>query len=232
MAMRWCAAGMVEAGKQFRRVNGHLHLASLHAALEREATEIVGAGPAMMTGSAWPDCQRAATEVPRNSGHPPWTGCRVLQSSCELRADGAALSTSTFSVRAADSSAGQAHPQQVPLPPPAGASSGSSASDPDAAVLRALGGQLTRECPYLAEAFAMAPVLAAGCTGSRASRLGWLLSLTALGLFALYVASNSALAALGVAVILVPGCLLTSCERSRLAELERRALVRRLTQPW
>ena len=24
MALRWCAAGMVEAGKQFRRVNGHL----------------------------------------------------------------------------------------------------------------------------------------------------------------------------------------------------------------
>src|SRR6478752_6674917 len=29
MALRWCAAGMVEAGKQFRRVNGHLHLRSL-----------------------------------------------------------------------------------------------------------------------------------------------------------------------------------------------------------
>jgi len=43
MAMRWCAAGMVEAGKQFRRVNGHLHLASLRAALEREAAETVGA---------------------------------------------------------------------------------------------------------------------------------------------------------------------------------------------
>ena len=28
MALRWCAAGMVEAGKQFRRVNGHLHLRS------------------------------------------------------------------------------------------------------------------------------------------------------------------------------------------------------------
>jgi len=28
MAVRWCAAGLVEAGKQFRRVNGHLHLAS------------------------------------------------------------------------------------------------------------------------------------------------------------------------------------------------------------
>jgi len=49
----------------------------------------------------------------------------------------------------------------------------------------------------------MAPVRAAGCTGSRARRLGWLLSLTALGLFALYVASNSALAALPVFVTLV-----------------------------
>jgi hypothetical protein len=28
MALRWCAAGMVEAGKQFRRVNGYLHLAA------------------------------------------------------------------------------------------------------------------------------------------------------------------------------------------------------------
>jgi putative transposase len=26
MALRWCAAGMTEAGKQFRRINGHLHL--------------------------------------------------------------------------------------------------------------------------------------------------------------------------------------------------------------
>ena len=35
MALRWCAAGMVEAGKQFRRVNGHLHLPALRDALER-----------------------------------------------------------------------------------------------------------------------------------------------------------------------------------------------------
>ena len=35
MALRWCAAGMVEASSQFRRVNGHLHLAALRAALER-----------------------------------------------------------------------------------------------------------------------------------------------------------------------------------------------------
>ena len=33
MALRWCAAGMVEASKQFRRVNGHLHLPALRAAL-------------------------------------------------------------------------------------------------------------------------------------------------------------------------------------------------------
>jgi putative transposase len=44
MALRWCAAGMVEATQQFRRVNGHLHLRSLRAALERHAaTEKVSA---------------------------------------------------------------------------------------------------------------------------------------------------------------------------------------------
>jgi putative transposase len=42
MALRWCAAGMVEAGKQFRRVNGHLHLRSLRDTLHR-VTETVGA---------------------------------------------------------------------------------------------------------------------------------------------------------------------------------------------
>ena len=35
MALRWRAAGMVEASDQFRRVNGHLHLAALRTALER-----------------------------------------------------------------------------------------------------------------------------------------------------------------------------------------------------
>ena len=42
MALRWCAAGMVEAGKQFRRVNGHMHLRSLRDTLER-VTQPVGA---------------------------------------------------------------------------------------------------------------------------------------------------------------------------------------------
>jgi putative transposase len=34
MALRWCAAGIAEAGKQFRRVNGHMHLAALRRALD------------------------------------------------------------------------------------------------------------------------------------------------------------------------------------------------------
>src|SRR3954451_8195173 len=41
MALRWCAAGMVEAGKQFRRVNGHLHLRSLRDTLDK-VTQPVG----------------------------------------------------------------------------------------------------------------------------------------------------------------------------------------------
>jgi putative transposase len=36
MALRWCAAGMVEASTQFRRVNGHLHLRALRTALQRQ----------------------------------------------------------------------------------------------------------------------------------------------------------------------------------------------------
>ena len=44
MALRWCAAGMIEARGQFRRVNGHLHLPALRAALDAYvAAETVGA---------------------------------------------------------------------------------------------------------------------------------------------------------------------------------------------
>ena len=43
MALRWCAAGMIEARGQFRRVNGHLHLPALRAALDAHvATGTVG----------------------------------------------------------------------------------------------------------------------------------------------------------------------------------------------
>jgi transposase-like protein len=38
MALRWCAAGMLEAAKQFRRVNGFLHLPALRAALNAHIT--------------------------------------------------------------------------------------------------------------------------------------------------------------------------------------------------
>jgi transposase-like protein len=41
MALRWCAAGMGEAAKQFRRVNGFLHLPALRAALEAHVTKTV-----------------------------------------------------------------------------------------------------------------------------------------------------------------------------------------------
>jgi putative transposase len=40
MVLRWCAAGMGEAAKQFRRVNGHLHLPALRKALDAEAARI------------------------------------------------------------------------------------------------------------------------------------------------------------------------------------------------
>ena len=44
MALRWCAAGMIEASKQFRRVNGHLHLPALRVALDEYfAAQTVGA---------------------------------------------------------------------------------------------------------------------------------------------------------------------------------------------
>lgn len=45
MALRWCAAGMLEASKQFRRVNGFLHLAALRSALD-----------AHIDGAVTPEC--------------------------------------------------------------------------------------------------------------------------------------------------------------------------------
>jgi putative transposase len=53
MALRWCAAGMLEAGHQFRRVNGHLHLPKLRTALETHFTRNV-------TAASQNDDQKAA----------------------------------------------------------------------------------------------------------------------------------------------------------------------------
>ena len=41
MALRWCAAGMAEAAKQFRRVNGFMHLPALRAALDAHVAKTV-----------------------------------------------------------------------------------------------------------------------------------------------------------------------------------------------
>jgi putative transposase len=43
MVLRWVAAGMSEATKQFRRVNGYLHLPALRAALEATVTTVTPA---------------------------------------------------------------------------------------------------------------------------------------------------------------------------------------------
>ena len=70
MALRWCAAGMVEAAKQFRRVNGYLHLPALRAALEAEiANDCHRAVRGSGGGGSGLMIIGAATEVQRNSGH-------------------------------------------------------------------------------------------------------------------------------------------------------------------
>jgi putative transposase len=41
MVLRWCAAGMLEASKQFRRVNGFMHLPALRKALDAHVAQAV-----------------------------------------------------------------------------------------------------------------------------------------------------------------------------------------------
>ena len=61
MALRWCAAGMLGADHQFRRVNGHLHLPKLRAALE-----------AHFTGNVRPQARvRITTRHDGHGGPPP-----------------------------------------------------------------------------------------------------------------------------------------------------------------
>jgi hypothetical protein len=40
MVLRWIAAGMSEAAKQFRRVNGYLYLPALRVALDATITDV------------------------------------------------------------------------------------------------------------------------------------------------------------------------------------------------
>ena len=78
MALRWCAAGMVEAGKQFRRVNGHPHLRSLRDTLER-VTQPVGATRHDGKGPGRLKITGAAAEIPRTSEHPLIKSARPLK---------------------------------------------------------------------------------------------------------------------------------------------------------
>ena len=53
IALRWCAAGMVEAKKQFRRVDGYKYLPALRRALEAEvAASCANASPGEVAGAA------------------------------------------------------------------------------------------------------------------------------------------------------------------------------------
>jgi hypothetical protein len=71
MALRWCAAGMLEAKKQFRRVNGYLHLPALRRAPTLTSAGLSDPPNTIKPTTRWPHSHhRAATEVPRSAGHP------------------------------------------------------------------------------------------------------------------------------------------------------------------
>ena len=70
MALRWCAAGMLEAAKQFRRVNGHLHLPALRAALERDAADRSSVGGAKRQVARATDRRRSSTASGTSSCRP------------------------------------------------------------------------------------------------------------------------------------------------------------------
>jgi putative transposase len=70
MALRWCAAGMVEAGTQFRRVNGHLHLRALRTVLQRQLAADNAATNEHNRTATSPDDHWTGVENLRNSGHP------------------------------------------------------------------------------------------------------------------------------------------------------------------
>ncbi len=70
MALHWCAAGMVEVGKQLRGINGHLHLPALRAALERQVSETVGpiVQDDVVNVSNTPGRSRSSAELRTSSG--------------------------------------------------------------------------------------------------------------------------------------------------------------------
>jgi hypothetical protein len=60
MALRWCAAGMIEAKKQFRRVNGHLHLLrALRNALDTHVAARESQPSSTVPNRRWPHSSAA-----------------------------------------------------------------------------------------------------------------------------------------------------------------------------
>ncbi len=71
MALRWCAAGMIEARAQFRRVNGHLQLPGLRIALnEHIAAQTVGTVGQDDNRDRRLTITKTATEAQRSAGQP------------------------------------------------------------------------------------------------------------------------------------------------------------------
>ena len=76
MALRWTAAGMLEAERQFRKIIGYRDLATLVVAIERDLTTAVtptllAPRPRRPLSSSPPDHHTGtAAENPRRAGHP------------------------------------------------------------------------------------------------------------------------------------------------------------------
>lgn len=63
MTLRWCAAGMIQAGNRFRRVNGHLHLQALRTALERQVAAENVTGTTTIAPATPPDDHRPPPKI-------------------------------------------------------------------------------------------------------------------------------------------------------------------------
>src|SRR4051812_9714133 len=67
MALRWCAAGMLAAGTQFRRVNGHLHLPKLRAEIGADMARFPSAAHLASWAGVCPGNNKTAGKA--KSGH-------------------------------------------------------------------------------------------------------------------------------------------------------------------
>jgi hypothetical protein len=75
IALRWCAAGMIEACRQYRRVYGHLHLRALRPALERPvATRTVG----MTRHTDTVNAAQTRSSTPSMGGNPGCNGASAI----------------------------------------------------------------------------------------------------------------------------------------------------------